>query len=401
MQPLVSIDCREGSNDHGLKEWTYRFNDSKVLASNTNLVLRLPHFTSTQLIDLPDTDVLNKDLGISVARVIADTVKSFDGPINHLCLLNARWIPSTAWVATPYQTVLQAPTADSVDPSTKAPHGAGIPNGTLISLDPRLLNQMIVSLPERTLMGDITVKRRPQNPDNCEPEEEDRTAAILTHIHEHCNLDWYFSTTKDRTTGYPSCVATAAALILTDILRNVPSGFSNVWAREGRDGRWSFYPASYVTTEIRPTPPAGNFTIIGLQFSSETHAYRLEGLLMYLAGSVLVLHFLIAWVQSLLLLFGECWHSRAWSELGEVLTLGVATPVPDGGVFENVGGGVMAMKIWGLRTFIKAGAATGQARLVFVEGRGRFKGTEAGKDGSVFESVGEESVDVGTGKVYR
>ncbi|KAK0705476.1 hypothetical protein B0H67DRAFT_649803 [Lasiosphaeris hirsuta] len=349
-QPLVYMDCREGS-ELGDGTWAFDFPGGIFPPAELSLSVETPQEREgvAELVDIHD----KLPFSISAALLVMDA--STEAQLGYvrrripdLCLIGARWVDSAVWVNTPFLTARQS--SVSTDP---AQYLDGLGSGTVITLQADLLNNATVSVD----FNNGTVEDQP----------------ILPHIEERCFRGQYFvSNASEPQRGVRGCVAAMATMILADILRSGPSWNSlpgHVLGRQGSDGEWTFH------TELGTSVPYhdGEFTVVGLQFFSQTYAYRLQGVLTYLAMAVLILHFLMAWVQLLLLVFGDCWHSRAWADLGELIALGVATRTPDL-LFDKTGGGVGGDKIWGVRTFVRAMAGSKEARLVFdMDGPGLLK----------------------------
>ena len=121
---------------------------------------------------------------------------------------------------------------------------------------------------------------------------------------------------------FPVYVATMTNVILTDILRSLPPAEEPIFGRHSGDG-WVFRDAGGKANHVTVD---GDFYAVELSFARKTYAYRAGETLLWLAFAVLFCHFLMAWIQLLLLVIGETWHSRGWGELEELLALALVTP---------------------------------------------------------------------------
>lgn len=107
------------------------------------------------------------------------------------------------------------------------------------------------------------------------------------------------------------------------------------------------------------------YTNIPFVTSNYAYGYRLNNLTVVLAMAVLLLHVALVLVHLLIGLLGSSWSSMAWSELGELLALGIQsdrTPL-----LENSGAGVSRPSIWRLKAFVREHESGTRLQLVLCE----------------------------------
>ena len=102
--------------------------------------------------------------------------------------------------------------------------------------------------------------------------------------------------------------------------------------------------------------------------------------------TILLVHMMLVYAHLLLLVFGDGWSSRAWSELGELMALAILTRPSS--LLQNSGGGVKNWQTWRLRTFVREVTPNGRLELVLKETVGspmELVELEDGQDGALVE----------------
>ncbi|KAK2614599.1 hypothetical protein N8I77_001408 [Diaporthe amygdali] len=288
---------------------------------------------NTTYIDI--SHLLPPDITISTALFMYDGKSSSVYHPVYLCLVDARWIESQVWFTAPYATIMRSGISlDSIS--------AGIGKNTSAQA-----NSMIAITTQyaNSLNSDLTVDSKYQ-------QGPGKTAQVQPFelIHRYCNQSVPYSLG-------PKCGMLAHALYLTDSLRRTQSYFR-------------YYAASDVTksdpnTVGSPSSKADHLTRLDYQLYHQLHAYKLEGLIVKLSMSVLLLHVMLVYAHLLLLVLGDGWYSRAWSELGELIALAMVSQPSS--LLHNAGGGIRNWKTWKSRTFIREVTPEGRLELVLKE----------------------------------
>ncbi|KAI3392069.1 hypothetical protein diail_6298 [Diaporthe ilicicola] len=254
-----------------------------------------------------------------------DTSFSVYNPM-YLCLVDARWIESQVWFTAPYATIMRS--GISID-SVWADTGT---NATKSSPTIAITTEYANSL-DSNLTVDSDYQQGQGRMAQTQP---------FAFIRRYCGQS------VPSPLG-PKCAMLAHTLYLTDSLRRTQSLFR-------------YYSASSMSkSDLKPE----NLTRLDYQLYHQLHAYKFEGLIVKLSMSVLLLHVMLVYAHFLLLVAGDGWYSRAWSELGELIALAILTR--PSALLQNAAGGVKNWRTWKLRTFIREVTPEGRLELILKE----------------------------------
>ena len=282
------------------------------------------------------TRLLPAGVGASTALLLKDGKYSndreyFNEVPTYICLVDARWIESHVWFTAPYSTVMRSGISmESLQATTGSNTTTAI--SPIIDITTEYANSLDANLTiYSTYMG------KPAFID-----EESPFKFISSYCHARVGNPLQ-----------PKCVMLGHALYLTDSLRRTQSLFRYHSAKELRE--------SPDLTLIEPD----KWTKLDYRLYHQLHAYKFEGSIIKLSMSVLLVHMMLVYAHLLLLVVGDGWCSRAWSELGELMALAILTqPSP---LLHNAGGGVKNWRTWRLRTFVREVSPEGRLELVLKE----------------------------------
>ncbi|KAI3396017.1 hypothetical protein diail_588 [Diaporthe ilicicola] len=254
-------------------------------------------------------------------------------PATYFCLVDARWIDSHVWSTAPYATIMHS--GVSMD-SVRAITGSNTTKTTspIITITPEYANSLNANLTVTSSSLRISASAAQTGP--------------FDFIQSYC------SGSVNVLLG-PKCSMLAHILYLTDSLRRTQSLFG-----------YRTLGDSQVYGTISSEPD--KWTKLDYRLYHQSHAYKFEGSIIKLAMSVLLVHVMLVYAHLLLIVVGDGWCSRAWSELGELMALAILTqPSP---LLKNAGGGINNKQTWKLRTFVREVTPEGKLELVFKETMG-------------------------------
>lgn len=270
------------------------------------------------------------------AGVTVSTALLIDGGLDqpknmtHLCLVDARWIESNVWFTAPYGTILrsgismktlQATTGSNATETFSPVINIATEYGNSLDANPTFASSSIDQL-------DGTDASTP-----------------FDLIQRRCSM-----TVADALR--PKCLILAHTLYLTDSLRRAQSSFNYYTAKQIHESH----------TMLLQTDP---WTTLDYRLYQQLHAYKFEGSLIRLSMSVLLVHMMLVYAHLLLLVAGDGWCSRAWSEMGELMALAMLTrPSP---LLRNAGGGIKSWQTWKLRAFVREVTPDGTLEFVLKE----------------------------------
>lgn len=286
---------------------------------------------NTTYIDI--SHLLPEEITISTALIMYDgNSSSVFSPV-YLCLVDARWIESQLWFTAPYATITRSGVPmDSISDGT----GKKTTSKTSSVID-------ITTEYANSLDSNLTVDPRYHQ----KPAE---TAQVrpFAFIRRYCGQS---------VPQGPKCQMLAHTVYLTDSLRRTQSYFGYYAASD-------VYRLGTNSSDYQKKVP-GNLTRLDYQLYHQLHAYKFEGLIVKLSMSVLLLHMMLVYAHLLLLVVGDGWYSRAWSELGELMALAILTRPSS--LLQNATGGVKSWQTWKLRTFIRELTPDGRLEIVLKE----------------------------------
>lgn len=252
-------------------------------------------------------------------------------PATYLCLVDARWIESHIWFTAPYATIMRS--GSSVE-SVQATTGLNTSTATtspVIKITDEYANSL-----NTNLIVSSTYNEGPGSAAQNSP---------FDFIQRYCS----------RSVAYrlrPKCSILAHTLYMTDSLRRTQSIFRYHSSKGLRE-----------SDNISLDPD--KWTKLDYRLYQQLHAYKFEGSIIKLSMTVLLVHMMLVYAHLLLLVVGDGWCSRAWSELGELMALAILTqPSP---LLQNAGGGIKNWQTWKLRTFVREVTPEGRLELVLKE----------------------------------
>lgn len=251
-------------------------------------------------------------------------------PATYLCLVEARWIESHVWFTAPYATVMRSGIPlDTVQAITGS--NATTATSPVINITPEYGNSLNASLLVAPIYGQETGSAVETSP--------------FDFIQQYCSRNVLYQLR-------PKCSFLAHALYMTDSLRRTQASFN-------------YHAAKGLQESENASLDPDNWTKLDYQLYQQLHAYKFEGSIIKLAMTVLLVHMMLVYAHLLLLIVGDGWCSRAWSELGELMALAIRTqPSP---LLQNAGGGVKNWQTWKLRTFVREVTPEGRLELVIKE----------------------------------
>lgn len=323
-QPLVSMQCSPAIYDGTSRPWPISFRNlgagSQFSISPDNALLELIRRTGNQgqpyATYLDITHLIPAEVTASTALLV-DGGLEWPNNIPHLCLVDARWIESPIWFTAPYGTVMRSGISMQ---SLQATIGGNPTSATspVINITTEYANSLDTDLTVATSdLGNVSTP--------------------FSYIHNYCQ----------QTVSDPlrlKCSIFTHTLYLADSLRRAQSSFKYYTAKQLRPDQW---------------------TKLDYRLYRQLHAYKFEGAVIKLAMSVLLIHMMLVYAHFLLIVAGDGWCSRAWSELGELMALAIVTrPSP---LLRNAGGGVKSWQTWKLRAFVREVTPDGRLELVLKE----------------------------------
>lgn len=254
-------------------------------------------------------------------------------PTTYFCLVDARWIESHVWFTAPYATIMRSGVSlESVQAITGSNNTEAA--SPVINITAEYANSLNTSL--------VVASTDDEDPSSASQ------ASPFDFIHRYCIQSVAYRLR-------PKCLILAHTLYLTDSLRRTQSFFRYYSALE------------LLESETMPLDQE-RWTKLDYRLYHQLHAYRFEGLIIKLSMSVLLVHMMLVYAHLLLLVVGDGWCSRAWSELGELMALAILTRPSE--LLQNAGAGVKSWDTWKLRTFVREVTPEGRLELVLKETSG-------------------------------
>lgn len=339
-QPSVSMECSPVSHDGPDKlSVSYRSSFSPFSISADGQLLK----------EIQNVEAGGKDLAtyIDITRLIPAEVtastallmyRSYDlGTINvtYICPIDARWIESSIWFTAPYSTIMRSGVSLAYLKATTGSNTTTTATSPVINITTGYANSLETRLDILTNSMSYYGQTTQYSP--------------FEFIESYC---W----NRVGTALGPKCTMLAHALYLTDSLRRTQSifGYNAVMEPRGSENLT-------LLTQL-------NWTKLDYQRYHQLHAYEFEGSIVKFSMSVLLVHMMLVYAHLLLLVFGDGWCSRAWTELGELMALAILTrPSP---LLQNAGGGVNNWQTWKLRTFVREVTPEGRLELVLRKPKG-------------------------------
>lgn len=356
-QPSVSMQCSTVIHDrhNGSSVFFERWGSFAPFSISADGPL-LKQIEVVEAVDMPFTiytDVsrlLPPEVTASTALLMHNNVNGLS-PTTYLCLIDARWIESHVWFTAPYATIMRSGISMN---SLRSITGSNTTTTTtpLINITAEYANSL-----DARLNVSSTYSQAPGKATQASPFE---------FIETYCR----------RSVAYrlrPKCSMLAHTLYLTDSLRRAQSFFR-------------YYSALEVEKSETLTLDPERWTKLDYRLYHQVHAYKFEGSIIKLSMSVLLVHMMLVYAHLLLLVAGDGWCSRAWSELGELIALAILTqPSP---LLQDAGGGIKNWQTWRLRTFVREVTPDGRLELVLKETVGSpmvLVELEDGQDGALIE----------------
>lgn len=285
------------------------------------------HKPSTIYTDI--SRLLPPGVNASTALLIYSVQPYFDAT-TYLCLFDARWIESHVWFTAPYATVMRKGLSlESIQSLSGSSHTEAA--SPVISITADYANSL-----DTNLNVSSTYHQAPGSAYQASP---------FDFIQEYCSRGIEYRLR-------PKCSMLAHTLYLTDSLRRAQSFFR-------------YYSALQLLESETMKLDPDRWTKLDYRLYHQLHAYEFEGSIIKLSMTVLLVHMMLVYAHLLLLVVGDGWCSRAWSELGELMALAILTqPSP---LLQNTGGGVKSWQTWRLRTFVREVTPDGRLELVLKE----------------------------------
>jgi hypothetical protein len=263
-----------------------------------------------------------------------------------LCLVDARWNESAMWMADPGGSA--AYIEDSSTPRSR--------EEDMVRLD----------------LSWITALNTTYNVTTSQINADGR---VSTHVSQ----EWTFNTidincnTTNPQTWLGGCHAYHYALYFADALAR-QTYYRGVYAVAGRDAvnpdyyyQWrspmidvdvnsSFY-SSFPQQDVRDA----NHTKIETLSYCFMYSYRLRDLTVRLSMAVMLGYVVFVLCHFIVILGGDGWHSRAWSELGELFCLAMQSTPSE--LLQNTGGGVKYGDAYRLQAFVREARGTNKVEL--------------------------------------
>lgn len=356
-QPSVSMQCstvlHDGHNGSSISFQRWGSFPPFFISPDGSLLKQIEQVEAGGVPSTTYTDV-SRLLPPEVTASTALLMHSSAGVFNHttyLCLVDARWIESHVWYTAPYATIMRSGVSMN---SLRAITGSNTTTTAtpLINITAEYANSL-----DTRLNVSSTYNEAPGSATQASPFE---------FIEQYCR----------RSVAYrlrPKCSMLAHTLYLTDSLRRAQSFFT-------------YYSALEVQKSETQTLDPERWTKLDYRLYHQVHAYKFEGSIIKLSMSVLLVHMMLVYAHLLLLVAGDGWCSRAWSELGELIALAILTqPSP---LLQNAGGGIKNWQTWKLRTFVREVTPGGRLELVLKETMGSpmvLVELEDGQDGALVE----------------
>ncbi|KAI7778897.1 hypothetical protein LA080_001502 [Diaporthe eres] len=252
-------------------------------------------------------------------------------PATYLCLVDARWIESHVWFTAPYATIMRSGISMESVQATPGLNTSTAATSPVIKITDEYANSL-----DTNLVVSSTYNESPGSAAKNSP---------FDFIQRYCS----------RSVAYhlrPKCSILAHTLYMTDSLRRTQSTFRYHASKGLRESD---------NISLEPN----KWTKLDYRLYQQLHAYKFEGSIIKLSMTVLLIHMMLVYAHVLLLVVGDGWCSRAWSELGELMALAILTqPSP---LLKNAGGGIRNWQTWKLRTFVREVTSEGRLELVLKE----------------------------------
>lgn len=333
-QPSVSMECSPVSSS-GPDKLSFSYGRSFPpfsISADNQLLKEIQHIESFDDLDSHTSYVDISRLtpnGLSTSTALLMYRPSELGTINvtYLCPIDARWIGSPVWFTAPYSTIMRSGVPlDYLKAITGSNTATTTATSPVINITTEYANSLDTGL---------------------------LTAAMpKTYYSPFKFID--FSCGPG--TLPPKCEMLAHALYLTDSLRRTQFTFGYNAVMEPRGSQ-----NLTLLTQL-------NWTKLDYQRYHQVHAYQLEGSILKFSMSVLLIHMMLVYAHFLLVVIGDGWCSRAWTELGELMALAILTR--PSALLQNAGGGVNNWQTWKLRTFVREVTPEGRLELVLRKPRG-------------------------------
>ncbi|GAB1318136.1 hypothetical protein MFIFM68171_08346 [Madurella fahalii] len=194
------------------------------------------------------------------------------------------------------------------------------------------------------------------------------------------------------------CLATLFATFLSDALARLPYVHGIYPARKFEDNEkvWMYHPRGEGRLDLDTSnqsdwgkhtlegwvPVPETFTGIKCSLHREMYQYSFQGIPVYLAFSVLVLHSIMVIAHTTIATRLRPFNSTAWSQIGELLALALGSTRRR--VLKNTGGGIKYKRTWQLLGFIREAYPGNNLELVIRDPR---EGSEC--DGIIRDDGGE------------
>lgn len=271
--------------------------------------------------------------GITVSTALLMSGAFYGLNETYLCLVDARWIESHIWFTAPYTSIMRSGLSmESVQTSTGS--NTTMATSPVINITTEFANSLDANLTVASSYGGAPGPLGYDTP--------------FAFIQMYC-----FMRVDTQLHLGPKCAMLAHTLYLTDSLRRTQSFFRY---QEAAKLRFS---------QTLPLLEPEKWTKLDYRLYHQLHAYKFEGAIIKLSMSVLLVHMMLVYAHLLLLVAGDGWCSRAWSELGELMALAILTrPSP---LLQNAGGGVKDWQTWRLRAFVREVTPEGRLELVLKE----------------------------------
>lgn len=252
-------------------------------------------------------------------------------PATYLCLVDARWIESHVWFTAPYATIMRSGVSMESVQATTGLNTSTATTSPVIKITDEYANSLDTNLTVSSTYNESPGRAAKDSP--------------FDFIQRYCS----------RSVAYPlrpKCSILAHTLYMTDSLRRTQSAFRYHASKGLRE-----------SDNISLEPD--KWTKLDYRLYQQLHAYKFEGSIIKLSMTVLLVHMMLVYAHLLLLVVGDGWCSRAWSELGELMALAILTqPSP---LLKNSGGGIKNWQTWKLRTFVREVTPEGRLELVLKE----------------------------------
>lgn len=333
-QPSVSIQCSTVPH-YSAEELSFQhygsFSPFSILPDSELLdqIEQMQHRNGSYATYIDINRLIPSHITVSTAFLMqGDREATRTNSATYLCLVDARWIESDIWYTGPYATIMRSGTSMEYLQATTGSNTTPAAD-SIINIASSYANSLNTNL---TIASSYMNKL--DDPDLLWPFE---------FIQRYCHM-------RVSTGLQPKCAMLAHALYLTDSLRRTQSRFG--------------YRTEKIGTQTSVLNEGKN-TKLDYRVYHQVHAYKFEGSIIKLSMSVLLVHMMLVYAHLLLLVLGDGWCSRAWSELGELMALAILTqPSP---LLRGAGGGVDNWKTWRLRAFVREVTPEGRLELILKE----------------------------------